>query len=198
MFGEYKYSVWALSVKLFLIYLGAIFINILVSIGLLGIFKEENLAWNWFIQALALLITGFILYIFSGGDGKRDIMADSANEKRAERYDGFVSEKKYDERKGFLAGLIAQSPAVILFIVWAITGSQQNAVPILLNLYYSPFFQIKQALGLNVLSLIAIVAIFVSITGLSYLSAKSYRKKILTIIKRNEEKAEAKGIIKKQ
>ncbi len=197
MFGEYKYSVWALSVKLFFVYLGVFFIDLLVTVGLLGVFKEENLAWNWFVQFLALLIFVFVTYLFAGGEGKRDIMVDSANEKRAERHEGFVSEIKYDERKGFLAGALAQAPAVILFIVWVSTGSNQNIISILLNLFYSPFFQIKDSLGFNFLSLIIIILLFAGTTGLSYLSAKSYRKKILTIIKRNEEKAKVKGIIKK-
>jgi hypothetical protein len=41
-------------------------------------------------------------------------------------------------------------------------------------------------------------ALFSAMSGIAYLSAQSYQKKVLTIIKRNEEKAAVKGIAKKK
>lgn len=194
MFGEYKYSVWSLSVKLFLTCFASIFINILVMSGLLGLFENAGIAWDWFVQALSLMIHFLLVFLFASADGRRDILVDSANEKRAQRYEDFKYENKFDKRKGFLAGAIAQGPVILLFLVWVLTGSKATTLEFIINIFYSPYFQLRSLMGVNILSVTLFTALYSGIAGLSYLSAQSYKKKIKTIIKRNEEKAQAKGI----
>ena len=193
MFGEFKYSVWALALKLIGVYLGTVIINILVLSGLLGIF-QDNVAWEWFVQVIALLINLGLVFMFSSSDGRRDILVDNANEKRAERHEGLRYTKTFDLRKGFLGGLFAQAPFIILYLVWLIMGSPEAGIEFFVRVSYSPYFQIMSSLGLNVLTVLLFTAMFSSFAGLAYFTAQSHQKKVLTIIKRNEEKARSKGI----
>jgi len=197
MVTEFKYSVWALALKLIGVYVGVVILNLLVLSGLLGIF-EDSTAWTWFVQVLAFLINFGLVFMFASSDGRRDILVDSANEKRALRHEEYKYAKIFDEKKGFLAGLFAQVPIVVLFIVWLIGGSPENGVEIIIRVFFSPYFQLLALLQLNVLSVLILVAIFTAIAGLANLSAKSHHKKVLTIIKRNEEKAHIKGIVRKK
>ena len=197
MFSEFKYSVWALALKLFGVYIAVVVVNLLVLSGLLGIF-QNNAAWTWFVQAIALLINFGLIFMFCSSDGRRDILVDGANEKRAQRVEGYTSQKVYDERKGFVAGAVAMAPFIILFLVWLLTGKEQSGMEFFVRLSFSPYFQFLALMDVTVLSVILFVMFFTGISGLAYISAKSYRKKVLTIIKRNEEKAQVKGIVRKE
>ena len=193
MFGEFKYSVWALALKLIGVYLGTIIINLLVLSGLLGIF-EDNVAWEWFVQVIALLINLGLVFMFASSDGRRDILVDHANEKRAERNEGLSYTKTFDLKKGFLGGLFAQAPFAILYLIWLIMGSSETGMEFFVRVSFSPYFQIMSTLGLNVLTVLLFTALFTGFAGLAYFTAQSHQKKVLTIIKRNEEKARSKGI----
>ena len=197
MFREYKYSVWAIAVKLVIVYVTSTIINLLVVFSLMGIFSE-SVAWAWFMQAVALFIHLGLMFMFVAADGRRDILVDSANKKRAERYEDFKYELKFDKRKGFIAGLILQVPIVVSFIILAASGYELFALDVFVRISLTSYVQFMKTMGLSAFSLIFFIALYSGFAGLGYISALSHQKKIHTIIKRNEEKATAKGIIKKE
>ncbi len=191
MFKEYKYSVWAMSLKLLMVYLGSVIINLLISFGLLLMFKD-SLLWQWCVQIIALIVLYGPVFISISSEGKRDILADSANEKRFQRDAEFKYDSRYDERKGFIAGLFAQIPIILIFVVWSAIGENQGGSELIARMIFSHYFQLINSLGFNIFSVIFFAVGFIVFTGLTYLSAKSYRIKILTIIKRKEENAKNK------
>ena len=197
MYTEFKYTSWNLALKLFGIYVAVIVINLLVLTGLLGILPNSS-AWPWVVQGLALVINWGLVFMFASSDGRRDILVDNANEKRAERHEGFTYKKAYENKKGFIAGALSQVPLAILFLVWLIAGKPENGLLFFSHLSFSPYFEVINTLGLNIFTVLLFVAIYSAMAGLAYLTAKTYQKKVLTIIKRNEEKAAVKGIVRKK
>ncbi len=197
MYKEFKYTIWYLALKLLGIYVIVLVINLLVLTGFLGILPNSA-AWPWVVQGIALAINWGLIFMFAASDGRRDILVDNANEKRAERHEGFSYRNVYDKNKGFISGALSQAPFVLVFLIWLLMGSSENGLLLFSHLYFSPYFQISGLLGLNILTVLLFTALFSAIAGLAYLSARSYHKKVLTIIKRNEEKAAAKGIARKK
>jgi small-conductance mechanosensitive channel len=197
MYTEFKYTIWYLALKLLGVYIIVIVINLLVLTGLLGVL-ENFAAWPWIVQGIALVINWGLVFMFASSDGRRDILVDSANAKRAQRHEGFTYKNVYDKNKGFIAGVLSQVPLALIFIVWLLVGSPKNGLMFFSHLCFSPYFQLVGALGLNIFTMLLFVALFSAMAGIAYLSAKSYQKKVLTIIKRNEEKAAVKGIVHKK
>ena len=197
MYTEFKYTTWYLALKLFGIYVIVIVINLLVLTGLLGILPNST-AWPWVVQGLALLVNWGLVFMFASSDGRRDILVDNANEKRAARHEGFSYKNVYDKNKGFISGALSQTPMILIFLIWLLMGRPDNGLLFFSHLCFSPYFQVVNALGLNILAVLLFTALFSVMSGVAYLSAQSYQKKVLTIIKRNEEKAAVKGIAKKK
>ncbi len=198
MLKEFKYSVWYLGGKLFLIYIFSIIINLIVITGFLNI--SEKIVWNWVLTAMALIIHAALIYLFISIDGRKDIHIDGANEKRRLRNPEFEFIKKFDAKKGFLAGLIAQSPIIICYIAWLIIQTSTNDfmfLEFIIRLAFSQYLQFLTLWGIKPLAVIGYISLFIAASGMSYYSAKAHRRKILTIIKRNSEKALKKGIVKK-
>lgn len=199
MAKEFKYSAWYMGGKLILLLLFSIIIDFIILSGLLNIFTE-SVAWSWIVTALTILVNITIIYLFVSNDGKRDIQIDATNEKRELRNENFVYFKKFSVKKGFLAGLIAQIPLLIFYITYIILQSMGNDIFIFEFLVRGAVFHYYMFLlnwGLNAFFILGTVVIFVMISGFSYLSGRAYRRKVLTIIKRNAEKAKIKGIISK-
>lgn len=193
MFGEYKYSVWAMSLKILLVYFVSIFINLLMMIGLLSVF-EDSAMWSWTLQGISLIAHFGIIFMFIASDGRRDILVDGANEKREQRHPEYTYKRVFDIRKGFLAGAISQLPVIVLFIVWIILKQSNFLIEMIINVYLIPYFKLREIIGTNIFSILLFTALVSLFAGLAYFSAKAYRKKLLTIIKRNKEKAKIKGI----
>lgn len=193
---EFKYTIWYMGGKLFLIYIFSIIINLFILGGLLNLFND-SVAWNWVVSVLAVMVNLTLVYMFISIDGRKDIQIDGANKKRKERYPDFNYVKKFNNNKGFLAGLIAQSPIIVLYIIWFImkSGSTDSImIEFILRASFSHYFQMMSLWGLNIFAVLFYLSLYILTAGLAYMSAKAYRKKVLTIIKRNEEKATMKGL----
>lgn len=192
MLKEFKYSPWYIGGKLFLVYIFSIVINFIVLTGFVGIFKDND-AWAWVTTGITLIIHFAIAYLFIAGDGRRDIQVDCANEKRKDRNPDFTYENKFDPKKGFIAGAIAQIPIVVLYIFWLIY--QSAGLEFITRLAFSQYYRLLSIFNLNPIAIVIYLIIYCCVTGLAYSRAKSYRKKLLTIIERNKEKAAQKGLI---
>lgn len=197
MLKEFKYSVWYIGGKLFLVYIFSMIINLIVLTGFVNVVKDSEV-WGWVVTGVTMIIHYSIIYLFITIDGRRDIQIDSANEKRKERNADFIYTNKFDVKKGFIAGAIAQIPIAGLYIAWLITNSSMesfNIIEFLVRTSFSHYYLFLSKFGLNPLAVITYILIYIAVAGVAYMRAKTYRKKVLTIIKRNKEKAIQKGII---
>jgi uncharacterized membrane protein len=192
MLKEFKYSEWYIGGKLFLVYIFSIILNFIILTGFVGIFND-SLVWSWIITAITLIVHFTMAYMFIASDGRRDMQVDCANEKRKERNPKFSYVNKFNTKKGFIAGAISQIPIIILYVFWLITKKAE--LDFVVRLLFSHYYKLLVTFNLNPIAIISYIIVYCCVTGLAYMRAKSYRKKLLTIIERNKEKAIQKGLI---
>ncbi len=198
MFKEFKYTIWYTSIKIFLVYIFSIFINLFIVGSFLGLIEDSEL-WKWVITVLAILMNVSLVYMFASIDGRRAIQFDSTNEKRKARNENFTYENAFDMKNGFISGLISMVPFMILYVVFVImkaSGSELIILEALLKFIFIQYFKFISIWDFNVIMVITFMLIHILVSGLSYMSAKNYKKKVQTIIKRNEENNPHKGIKK--
>jgi hypothetical protein len=133
---------------------------------------ENNQLYQWIIGLLQIFIFGFIIYA--------DISNASQNE---------LKRDTFWKPKGFFIGLVATTPALILFLLTMLIKTQPNYAEIILRFWLVPYSKILVTYEKHMPYLaIGPIILLPIITGLSYLDGIRKRNKILNTIKQSNAK----------
>ncbi|GEM_PF-6555165 len=192
-----KHSTVRLALTLFITDLTVIILNLLLLGRLFGL--VESTLYDWGITILLSLVLYMLVWIRASQEGKAAVDADHMSLKRFERNEIPAPEKFYFPYKGFVAGLLSKLPVIVLLVLRFATGSDAYHFPInvFFGVHYSAslvtFNIAKISTGeLSVfsylLSVLCYIVLFSLVSGLAYMTGPAQREKVLTVIKRNEEK----------
>lgn len=192
MIKQFKNTIWAFALKILGMYGAVVLINVLVFLSLSSMFNS-NSVWQWFLTSFVTIMVYLLIWLTCASRGKGDVDIDALNKKRLEINPNAVFSSQYVPYNGFLAGLIAMIPALILIIIKAITNN--GIVDIILRLVFSMQSKPIELWGsspLAPLMYLFLAALFILVCGLAYMTGPNQKAKILTIIKRNEAKLKMK------
>jgi len=144
-------------------------VEVLVLLPLMGLWENSEI-YQWVVGLVLMFIYWAITYI--------DINYLSQNE---------LKRNLYWKPKGFIIGLIASIPALILYITAIIIKTSPNYAEIALRIWLAPYTRVFVVLE-EQMPFIAIIPIIILpiIAGLSYLDGPRRRKKTLDAIKKSE------------
>ncbi|MFY9176111.1 MAG: hypothetical protein WBI74_02625 [Caldicoprobacterales bacterium] len=141
-------------------------VEFFLMMPLMGLW-ENNQIYQWLIGLLLVIFFWLIIY--------SDVNYTSQNE---------LKRNLFWKPKGFIIGLIASIPALVLFILAIMIQADINYAEIALRIWLSPYTKFFVTFQ-DKMPYIAIIPIFILpvLTGLSYLDGPRKRKKILDAIK---------------
>ena len=182
---EFKNTIWSFALNLLGIDLMAMLIFYLAVISLVGISEHE--AWQWAVTGISTLILWGLVWMVSASRGKKDVDNDALYEKRKAINPNLMVDKYYEGWKGFVAGIMAKTPAIILLIVHLFI-KDNGITDMILRLYFGVHFKAISLWGPAPLAIVSYILLFSVVCGLAYRTGPAQRQKVLTIIKRNQEK----------
>lgn len=143
-------------------------------------------------------LCAFILLLFLWGSlsemGLRDITSDELEKKRLERvgHEPMLGVPvHFKPANGFIIGAAAQAPFALIAILTAIPAlgdTVRSVLRIVLNVWYVMFSEINALTGYAWWTYILYAAAFTALAGLAYRSGPTKKRRIRTIIARNEKK----------
>jgi len=144
-------------------------VEFFLMIPLMGLWKDNEI-YQWLVGLLLMFILWFIIYSDISYVGQNELKRDL-----------------FWKPKGFIIGLIASIPALILYILAIIIEAKINYAEIVLRLWLAPYTKFFTTFQ-DKMPYIAIIpiAILPILSGLSYLDGPRRRKKILDVIKESD------------
>ncbi len=163
-----------LGLKLFGTHAIVTIVELAVMLPLLGIFEDSQI-YQWFIGLVYIGIFWLMVYADMTSNGLEDCKKD-----------------QYAHYKGFVAGLIASIPAIVLYIIALVNGPAPGSEDInwystILRAWLVPYTKIFLAFK-HLMPQIAIIPIMILplVSGFSYMNGPRKRKKILDAIERSD------------
>ena len=156
-------------------------VQIALMPALFGIWQDKEL-YQWLIGLIYIGVFWIIIYA--------DISYASQND---------VKRGRYHPSKGFISGLIASIPGIILYLLAMAFASQKvNYFEVALRVWLVPYIKIFTSFD-DFMPAVAIVPIllFPILCGLSYLDGPRRRKKVLDVIEKTEAMKAEKSKVKK-
>lgn len=145
-------------------------VQFVLMLPLLAILQENEL-YQWGIGLLFIAIFWLIIYADMSQNGQEDTQLDS-----------------YNPTKGFLAGLIAAIPGIILYFATLIYRGDLNWFNIILRVWLSPYIKIFTSFeGQMPHPAIIVNMLLPIISGISYLDGPRRRQKVLDAIERSNK-----------
>lgn len=144
-------------------------VEFFLMIPLMGLWKDNEI-YQWLVGLLLMFILWFIIYSDISYVGQNELKRDL-----------------FWKPKGFIIGLIASIPALILYILAIIIEAKVNYAEIVLRICLAPYTKLFITFQ-DKMPYIAIIpiAILPILSGLSYLDGQRRRKKILDVIKESD------------
>ncbi|MBM7581511.1 hypothetical protein JOD02_000334 [Caldicoprobacter guelmensis] len=140
--------------------------------GLFGIF-DENEVYQWIVGLVYIAIFWLVIYADMSNRGLDDAKKDA-----------------FAPYKGFIAGLIAAVPAIVLYLLAMGAERPHNAInlfEVILRGWLVPYTKIFVTFEKNMPDIAIIpIAVLPVISGISYIDGLRKRKKILEALKRAE------------
>lgn len=156
-------------------------VQIALMPALFGIWQDKEL-YQWLIGLIYIGVFWVIVYA--------DISYASHND---------VKRDRYHPSKGFISGLVASIPSVILFLLAMVFNSQDpNYFEIALRVWLVPYIKIFTTFDSSMPTVAIIpILLFPILCGLSYLDGPRRRRKVLDAIEKSESMRAEKSKVNK-
>ena len=156
------------ALKLFGSHALATAIQLFLSGFIFGIFPDSEL-YQWLVGILYIIMFCFIIYADASSYGLNDLKRGT-----------------FHKSKGFLSGLIASIPSLILYVL-AVSMPSIRWLEVILRVWLIPFIKLIVTLEEYVPAiLIVFLVIFPLVTGFSYLEGVRRRAKIKKAIEKKD------------
>ncbi|NLG36873.1 MAG: hypothetical protein GX549_02565 [Clostridiales bacterium] len=186
------YNIWKKTLQLLGMNAIITVICLVIMFSLGGLTEDEWLGYT--LNGLCV----FILLLFVWGSlsdmGLRDITSDELEKKRLERVGRepmLGVPVHFKPANGFIIGAVAQAPFALIALLTAIPAlgdTVLSSLRVTLNVWYVMFSEMSALTGYAWWTYILYAAAFTALAGLAYRSGPTKKRRIRTIIARNEKK----------
>ncbi len=160
--------------------------------GLFGI--STNAVYLWCITAFFAAGLWLLVWYDAANAGQKDVQKDKIIARRMEQDENYVPQgedgKLYQSWMGFVAGFLAELPALLLTVVALVSAGQlQDILTLALAIWNVPYQQVLNTLsGLQPALFLVFPVVYALVAGFGYRSGPAKQRRTETIIERGKNR----------
>ena len=187
------YDLWKKALRLLGLNAIIVVISLIIIFSLSGLVDQPW--YRLLIDGLCVVILMLFIWGSMSEMGLKDITNDELEKKRVERlgHEPVMGVPvHYQPANGYVIGAVAQSPFVIMALLLIIPAMRETLLVIILNAWFIMFSEFNTSLNFPWYLYLGYTAFFTVLAGLAYQNGITKKKRIKTIIERNEKKLKTK------